>query len=305
MKMASDVLRSAKSHAGLSVLMTLLVTAAVQGIGDEKTSYVGGTPKDFPVGDISKRFFGFPRDQIRPIEGSLNADSASELTFDAGRDGRLVIAYHDVMGLSFGLEPQGIPKGGLFLISWDPLDQYGKNAHYLLSVSYRNQAGTDQGVVFELGKKVLKPTLERLEARTGLAMQFGEFAACQAYKSSDWCGHGTPRELRGLTKVFVDAGEKGDYRALIVAELDKAHLGLELLPVPEGAQIVLRFRGEEFYRPDFIQTLHGGRGEVNVIQDGRPRTVVAFAGTRMRAFGAKPATKFATAFIEAYQNGNR
>jgi hypothetical protein len=59
--------------------------------------------------------------------------------------------------LSFGLEPQGIPKGGLFLISWDPLDQYGKNAHYLLSVSYRNQAGTDQGVVFELGKKVLKP----------------------------------------------------------------------------------------------------------------------------------------------------
>jgi hypothetical protein len=91
--------------------------------------------------------------------------------------------------------------------------------------------------------------------------------------------------------------------ALIVAELDKAHLGLELLPVPEGAQIVLRFRGEEFHRHNVIQTLHGGRGEVIAIQDGHPRTVVAFSGTRMRAFGAKPATKFATAFIAAYQMG--
>ena len=300
MKMASHALRLAKSHAGLSVLMTLLVTAAVQGVGDEKTSYVGGTPKDFPVGGFSKHIGSFG--EIRPIEGSLNVDSPSELTFDAGRDGRLVIAYRDVTGLSFGLEPQG--KGG-FLISWDPLDQYTKNAHYLLSVSYRDQAGTEQGVVFELGKKVLKPTLERLEARTGHAIQFAEFAACQAYKAADWCGYGTPRELRGLTKVFVDAGEKGDYRALIVAELDKAHLGLELLPVPEGSQIVLRFRGEEFSRPNIIQRLHGGRGEVTVMQDGRPRTVVAFTGTRLRAFGAKPATKFATAFIEAYQNGNR
>ena len=303
MKMASHVLRSAKSHLGLSVLMTLLVTAAVQGVGDKKTSYVGGTPKDFPVGGFSERFYGFPRDQIRPVEGTLNADSTSELTFDAGRDGRLVIAYHDVMGLSFGLEPQ--VKGGPFLISWDPLDQYTKNAHYLLSVLYRDQAGTEQGVVFELGKSVLKPTLERLEAVTGLAMQFGEFAACQAYKAADRCGYGTPQDLRGLTKVFVDAGEKGDYRALIVAELDKAHLGLELLPEPGGAQIVLRFRGEEFSRPNIIQALHGGRGEVNAIQDGRARTVVAFSGTRTKAWGAKPATKFATAFIEAYQNGNR
>jgi len=136
-------------------------------------------------------------------------------------------------------------------------------------------------------------------------MQFGEFAACQVYKAADQCGYGTPRDLRGLTKVFVDAGETGDYQALIVAEINKAHLGLELLPGAEGAQIVLRFRGEEISRPDYIQTLHGGRGEVNAIQNGRARTVVAFSGTRLRAFGAKPATKFATAFIEAYQNGNR
>jgi hypothetical protein len=303
MKMASHLLRSARSRAGLSVLITLLLTAAVQGVGDEKTSYIGGTPKDFPVGGFSKHIGGFG--EIRPIEGSLNADSTSELTFDAGRDGKLVIAYPDVTGLSFGLETQGGRKGGLFLITWDPLDQYTKHAHYLLSVSYRDQAGTEQRVVFELGKKVLKPTLERLEARTGLVMQFAEFAACQAYRTADRCGSGTPRDLRGFRKVFVDAGDEGEYRALIVAELEKAHLDVELLPVPEGAEIVLRFRGEEFGRPGYLQMLHGGRGEVNAIHDGRPRTVVAFSGTRTAAFGAKPATKFAAAFIEAYRDGNR
>jgi hypothetical protein len=305
MTMVARVLRSASAHTGLMVFMTLCFAATVRGIGEEKASYVGGTLKDFPNGGFAKHIQGSARDQIRPIEGSLNVDSTSELTFDAGRDGRLVIAYHEMSSLSFGLAPQGIPKGGLFLISWDPLDQYSKNAHYLLSVLYRDQAGIEQGVVFELGKKVLKPTLEKLETRSGLPMQFSEYAACQAYKGEDGCGSGTPRELRGLRKVFVDAGADGEYRTLILAELEKAHLDFELLPTPEGAQIVLRFRGEKFNRPNYVQTLHGGRGEVNAIQDSRPLTIVAFSGTRLRAFGDKPATKFAAAFIEAYRVGNR
>jgi hypothetical protein len=88
-------------------------------------------------------------------------------------------------------------------------------------------------------------------------MQFADFAACQAYKATDQWGSGTPRELRGLRKVFVDAGAAGDYRALIVAELEKPHLDVELLSVSEGAQIVLRFRGEEFHRVTFRRGMVG------------------------------------------------
>jgi hypothetical protein len=33
--------------------------------------------------------------------------------------------------------------------------------------------------------------------------------------------------------------------------------------------------------------------------------VVAYSGTRLRAFGDKPATKFAAAFVEVYREGNR
>jgi hypothetical protein len=92
---------------------------------------------------------------------------------------------------------------------------------------------------------------------------------------------------------------------LILTELEKARLALELLATPDGAEIVLRYRGEELRRPDYFQTLYGGRGEVRAVKDGRVATVVAFSGTRMRPFGDKPATKFAAAFVEAYRRGNR
>jgi hypothetical protein len=59
MKTASHVLRSAESRVVLSVLMALVVTAAVQGVGDEKTSYIGGTLKDFPVGGFSAHIEAF------------------------------------------------------------------------------------------------------------------------------------------------------------------------------------------------------------------------------------------------------
>jgi hypothetical protein len=41
------------------------------------------------------------------------------------------------------------------------------------------------------------------------------------------------------------------------------------------------------------------------IENGRARMVVAYSGTRLRAFGDKPATKFAAAFVEVYREGNR
>jgi hypothetical protein len=68
---------------------------------------------------------------------------------------------------------------------------------------------------------------------------------------------------------------------------------------------VLRFRGEKTSRPNYIQAVYGGRGEVIAVENGRARMVVAYSGTRLRAFGDKPATKFAAAFVEVYREGNR
>ena len=109
----------------------------------------------------------------------------------------------------------------------------------------------------------------------------------------------------GEAQVFVDAGENTEYRDMIRSEIEKAGLGLKVLPTPDGAEVILRFSGQEFRRPDYLQALHGGRGEAVIERDGRSRTVFVFSGTRMRAFGDKPATKFGTAFVAAYRDANR
>ncbi|MEQ1897622.1 MAG: hypothetical protein ABL971_09595 [Vicinamibacterales bacterium] len=291
--------------------MILLVATTLLAVGKDNASYLGGTPDDFPVGGLRSRILdGLRRNKITNPEGTLDTGSASALVFDAGRDGQLTIAYRDVTGLAYGRTAKGMSKEGFLVIGWDPLDQYSKKAHYLLSIQYRVQSGAERIAVFELGKTLIQPTLQRLEAHTGRVVEFEDFEACRTYKSANECGFGEPGNLRGLTKVYLDAGP-GAGRDLIVAELDKAHLNLELLSAPEGAEavpvgteIVLRFRGEEIRRPGYLQTLFGGRGEVLALRDGGIRTVVAYSGTRLRGIGAKPATAFAAAFVVAYREGN-
>ena len=290
-------------------LVTALVFVAslatvVLALGKDKALYVGGTLRDFPRGGLGEQIRPnvFTGADVAKIEGKIDAKSEFELVFDAGGKGTLAIPYSAVMAVAYGLDPHGLPQGGIFLITWDPLDQYTAKAHYLLSIRYLDQSGAEQGVVFELGKDIVRTTLATLEARTGKSVEFTNVDACMQYKTAEACGRGAPVELRGLTAVFVDAG---DYRDLISAAIESAALSLQLLPDSEGAEIVLRFRGGEFHRPGYLQTLHGGRGEAFVVREGQLRPVVVFAGTRMRAWGDKPATKFAAAFVEAYREANR
>lgn len=287
------------------VLLTVPATV-VRADAEDKARYVGGTLRDFPKGGLGA--------QIQPtilgtvdigtVEGRIDTKSESDLLFDARGKGVLTIPYRAIVGLTYGLEPHGMSRGGLFLITWDPLDQYGKKAHYLLSIRYLDEAGAEQDAVFELGKGTEQRTLSTLEARTGKSIECPQVEACLLYKTAEACDYGTPAELRGLTRIFVDAGASNEHRDMIVSEIEKARLGLEVMVAPEQAEVVLRFRGAEFRRPDFLQALHGGRGEAFLLRDGRLRAVMVFAGTRTGAWGAKPATKFAAAFVQAYRKAN-
>ena len=290
---------------GVVALVFVTSTATVVlAVAEDKAVYVGGTLRDFPIGgvgaQVQSNLFGT---EVSNVEGRITT-SESELVFAAGGKGTLSIPYKVVVGLAYGLEPHGIPEGGLFLITWDPLDQYTKKAHYLLSIRYLDQQGAEQGVVFELGKNIVRPTLAAIEARTGKAIEFTHIDACLLSKAADECGYGASSELRGLTTVFVDAGEPREYQDMIMLEIEKVGLGLKVVPSPDGADVILRFRGREFRSPDYLQALHGGRGEAVIVRDGRSRTVVVFSGTRMRAFGDKPATKFGAAFVAAYREAN-
>lgn len=290
----------------VAIVFVTGLSTIVLAVGKDKAMYVGGSLRDFPTGglagQITPTILGSV--DVSKVEGRINTTSMSELVFDAGGKGTLAIPYNAVVSLAYGLEPHGIPKNGVFLITWNPLDQYSEKAHYLLSINYMDQAGSEQGVVFELGKAIVRPTLGTLEARAGKRVEFTSVDACLVYKAAEECGYGTVAELRGLTRIFVDAGASTEHRDMIVLEIEKAQLGLEVLPGPEGAEVILRFRGEEFRSPEYLQTLHGGRGEALVARGGRLRAAMVFRGTRTGAWGDKPATKFGAAFVKAYRQAN-
>ena len=302
----SRVTASPRRAIGLCVVLLLGLAPPAFAVAKDKAMYVGGTLRDFPKGGLGSRLrptiFGV---EVSTVEGRCNTRSPSEFVFEAGSD-TLTIPYGAVTRLTYGLTLPDRPHGGggVLLITWNPLDQFTSKAHYMLWVAFRDQSGADQNAAFELGRDIVKPVLGAFEARTGKPIEFMEVGACLRYKSADQCNYGTPVELKGLMKVFVDAGPDPAFRTLIVSEIEKCQLHLEMLTATDGAEIVLRFYGDEIRSPEAFQAFHGGRGEVFVARDGRLRPVMAFAGTRTGAWGAKPASKFGEAFCESYRQAN-
>jgi hypothetical protein len=136
-------------------------------------------------------------------------------------------------------------------------------------------------------------------------------------------GKGAANGLRGVRRVYVDAGSNLRNRELIEREIRKAGLGFELLPSREGAEVVLFFASEKLRtatgvetRPPVTTGVLPDKPEV-IYEDLEFGTGMAYApeasgGGRVlfrwegrRKFAAKAATKFASAFVKEYKRANR
>lgn len=133
---------------------------------------------------------------------------------------------------------------------------------------------------------------------------------------------GRPSDLKGLKKVYVDAGADPKSRRRIVKELSRPGLGLTLLDTPEGAEIILDFGGrtedhvekltlyvgypQQFDTVQIHKQILIGRGRVFVVKDGERRGVMSFGD--MKNAGAfwerAPATNFGRAFRKLYKKAN-
>jgi hypothetical protein len=291
---------------------------AASAIGRDKVLYVGGTVEGFPLNAPPVVSFGAPK-----FEGRLDAGTESAFTFEGGRWGRLSIPYQAISSLEygwrlpsrpglmviFGLEqleelPPELPTGTSYLkVPWDPFEQFTDKMHYVLTLGYQDQAGRQQTVVFELGNDLVRPTLQVLEQRTGKAITFTDVDACILYKTADECGYGTPVELKGLTKAFLDPDIASDHRTRILAELEQASLGLEMVSAPENADMVLTFVAAHSLSPDC--PCEGGRGEVSIGQGASRRVVFLFTGSKRGIWGKNPATGFGKALADAFRSANR
>lgn len=144
---------------------------------------------------------------------------------------------------------------------------------------------------------------------------------CPAARPQD-PSDGRPSDLKGLKKVYVDAGNDPKSRRRIVKELNKPGLGLTLLDTPEGAEVILDFGGrteehveelslyvgypQQFDTVEIHKRILIGRGRVFVVKGGERRGVMSFGDTKNAgAFWERdPATNFGRAFRKLYRKAN-
>lgn len=143
---------------------------------------------------------------------------------------------------------------------------------------------------------------------------------CPVARSQDF-SDGRPSDLKGLKKVYVDAGTDLKSRRRIIDELNRPGLGLTLLAEPEGAEIILDFGGRtERHDEDVTPYVHYprphlntvqvhrqlliGRGRVFVVKDGKPRGVMSFEDIKTAFWERDPATNFGRNFRKLYRKAN-
>jgi hypothetical protein len=132
---------------------------------------------------------------------------------------------------------------------------------------------------------------------------------------------GSPSELKGLRRVYVDAGASRKDRARIVEELQKSKVGIEIVDAPERAELILLFSADKVttaagmeQQRDVLGNPNGktepryvdvdaGYGSAYVPASGDGRRILFTWSGRKQLF-ASPAQKFAKAFVKEYRKAN-
>jgi hypothetical protein len=151
------------------------------------------------------------------------------------------------------------------------------------------------------------------------------FVLLLSFTASAQIEYGKASDLKGLTKVFLDTGADMEVRDRIVKQLEKANLGIEILGSDDEAEIMLVFRDQESdtvtgatsntsddgwwgrtTNTTIVKVpLIAGEGRVFVKgSSGKARLVLSVKNSQQSRLEKRPSTKFANAFIKAYQEAN-
>lgn len=145
--------------AGL-VFALLAPTAAA--VGKNEAKFLGGTINSVPI----------------KTEGLITTTDASKFVFVAEKSGGLIeVPYKRVVELEYG-QKSGRRVAEAILIS--PLFLFSKKRTHFLTITYKDAKGTEQAVIFELGKDIIRNTLTILETRTGRKVTYQDEEAAKS-----------------------------------------------------------------------------------------------------------------------------
>ena len=284
------------------------LTTNTLAVDSDKALYVGGSLKQLappPVGR-AEAVAGTLLGGVAPppkIEGRIILTSDRELGFDMGRRGRLAIPYKAITSLEYGLESSRHTtkeRGFVLILPWDSTEQF---THNLLTIAYRDESMTEQAIVLELGKNLVRPALEMLERHTGTSVTFLNVEACMVMRNNrEACGYGQPDELKSLRRVFIDPDVPPGGRKVISSAVENSGAGLEIVETLNSAEIILRFRSQRSRDPNC--PCEGGRGEVLLVRGEQHRVVLVFTGMKKGLWGKNPTEDFGRTFVNAVRAAN-
>jgi hypothetical protein len=153
-------MRSARVVTGL-LLFCLVPTYVAAGIGSGNAMYVGGT-----VSAIADKTEGKPR-----LEAKEFVFESKKVTWR--------VPYEQINNLDYG-QKAGRRLGLAIAVS--PLFIFSHKRKHFLTIGFLDKDGKQQAAVFELGKSVIRPTLEGLEQRTGKKVDYED---AEARKSAE------------------------------------------------------------------------------------------------------------------------
>ena len=125
---------------------------------------------------------------------------------------------------------------------------------------------------------------------------------------------GTPEELRGVTKIYIDVYNRDDRRD-ISSYIKKKLPGLKITDSPAEAEVWLRFKADTLNYPGNSTTAIAGATIENYeiaatgfvvkpLGKGRVRVLMSFESTVKSITYPQLSTKFARRFTKAYQRAN-
>lgn len=136
--------------------------------------------------------------------------------------------------------------------------------------------------------------------------------------------YGSPADLKGITKIFVDTGTEMEVRKNILKEISKSKKKIPDLIIvsrPEDAEIILSFGavtntylsginttptyGGIISRPTYGNVIQGNGIVVKLLANNRVRLIMSFEDSRSSRWERRPSTNFAREFVRAYMDANK
>lgn len=134
------------------------------------------------------------------------------------------------------------------------------------------------------------------------------FFALTAFCQSDDYEYGKQAEMKGLSRIYINTGTDIQSREMVIKEIEKVKLPVEIVDDLKDAEIFLMYEGgmkDVQYKATTDQRSTGkGFVAIKGKNPDRPRILLNFEDTKNTYLEKKPAVKFAREFIKAYKQAN-